>query len=109
MATLPALAFALSLALFVPKLDSLVGLLTSVCVPSVMLAVPAGFLLLAALRRRRHLASAWAKLRSTHDSDGSLSAPLQPPTAAAVRQEVTAASREACWRGRGSCRRRSPR
>ena len=31
------LLFALGLALFVPRLESLVGLLTSVCVPSVML------------------------------------------------------------------------
>ena len=47
-ATLPTLAFALVLALFVPKLDSLVGLLTSLCVPIAMLGGPALLLLLRA-------------------------------------------------------------
>lgn len=43
--TFPSLIIALSLALFVPELDSLVGLLTFLCVPVVMLFAPAGMLL----------------------------------------------------------------
>lgn len=43
--TLPSLLFALVFALFVPKLDSLTGMLTAFCVPSAMLFGPAGLLL----------------------------------------------------------------
>jgi len=49
--TMPALLFALGLALFVPKLDSLVGLLTSLCVPAAMLFGPPSLLLRAYLTR----------------------------------------------------------
>ena len=49
--TLPSLACALGLAIFVPQLDSLVGLLTFLCVPLAMLFGPAGMMLLS-LRRR---------------------------------------------------------
>jgi len=45
MLTAPSLLFSLVMALFVPKLDSLKGLLTSFCVPSAMLFGPAGLLL----------------------------------------------------------------
>ncbi len=51
--TLPALMFALGLSLFVPKLDSLVGLLTSLCVPAAMLFGPPGLLLINYVRRNR--------------------------------------------------------
>ena len=43
--TLPSLLFSLMLALFVPKLDALKGLLTAFCVPSAMLFGPAGLIL----------------------------------------------------------------
>lgn len=43
--TSPSLIFSLLLALFVPKLDALKGLLTAFCVPSAMLFGPAGLVL----------------------------------------------------------------
>lgn len=51
--TLPSLIFALTLALLTPKLDSLTGLLESLCIPLVMLFGVPGMLLLLRSRRGR--------------------------------------------------------